>query len=349
MPEPDAKRATMQRIAERAGVSRTTVSFVLNNTPDVNIPAKTRQRILAAARELNYVPDFAARSLATGRTNTVAYIVRTPPAKLSVDSLFLGGVLSGISAAVNAYGFHLLFYGIASDAAPNLYTSLLRSQRVDGLLVSWPAANDVELRDLAEQGAPVVVHGSTTCDDLPTVDIDNAASARAAVEHLINLGHRRIAHVTNGPLDHPAVAMRAKGYRDALEAAGLPVIEQLLQLGNFTGRSGVEAASALLDQGKPFTAIFVSGDVVALGVIKALRQRGVRVPHDVSVVGFDDIPMVSYLEPGLTTIHLPAQELGFHAGDMLVQIISGEEVSNPHVLLETELVVRESTAPPPTA
>ena len=338
----------MQRIAERAGVSRTTVSFVLNNTPDVNIPDKTRQRVLEAARALNYVPDFAARSLATGRTNTVAYIVRTPPAKLSVDSLFLGGVLSGVSAAVNAYGFHLLFYGIAGDATPNFYTSLLRSQRVDGLLVAWPAANDVDLRALAEKGAPVVVHGSSDWKSLPTVDIDNAASARTAVEHLINLGHRHIAHVTNGPLHHPAVAMRAQGYYDALQAAGLPSSPGLVELGNFTGQSGVEAVNRLLERGEPFTAIFVSGDVVALGVVKALRQRGVRVPDDVSVVGFDDIPLVSYLEPGLTTIHLPAQEIGFHAGDMLVQIINGEEVSNPHIMLETQLVVRESTAPPPT-
>lgn len=336
----------MQEIADRAGVSRTAVSFVLNNTPGVNIPEKTRQRILKAARELNYTPDFAARTLATGRSHTVAYIVRTAPQQLALDSLFLSGVLSGVSRAVMAGGYHLLLYGIASNTPSSFYTNLIRSQRVEGLVISWPAASDDELYALFDAGASIVVHGSSGYADIPSVDVDNAASAQQAIQHLIDLGHRVIAHVTNGPLDHPAAAARAAGYRQALQAAGLPYYPQLTKQGAYTTESGLIAGRALLAESLPFTAVFVSGDIVALGVIKALRERGLRIPQDVSIIGFDDIPLVSYFEPALTTVRLPAEAIGFEAGNMLIRAIRGEPLTNTHRVLPTELIVRESTARP---
>lgn len=335
----------MQQIAEKAGVSRTTVSFVLNNTPHVNIPAETRERVWNAARELNYVPAFAAQSLATGRSNTLAFIVRVAPERLATELLFLGGVLNGIAAAIYPHGYHLLFYAMAPDASHTLYAELVRSQRVDGFLISGSAPeDDAVLKAFFQEGTPMVVHGSPTFAEIPSVDVDNLTSAKSAVEHLVQQGHERIACITNGPPDHEEAQQRLSGYQQAMQEAGLPWDQDLVRYGDYTGESGYVEMATLLEQSKPLSAVFVCSDVVALGAIKALRERQLRVPEDISVVGFDDIPLVSYFEPGLTTVRLPTTDLGFYAGDMLLQLLRGEIPEKTRVILGTELIVRGSTA-----
>lgn len=339
------KRVTMQQVADEAGVSRTTVSFVLNNTPNVNISAATRARVWQAVANLNYARTFAARSLATGRSQTIAFILRQMPDELLVNA-FLGGLLSGVTQAISADNYRLLFEAVGHDASAGAYTELVRTQRVDGLIISGPVVDDIELRRLHRENVPIVVNGKPDFEELYSVDVDNVASARTAVQHLIDLGHRRIAHITNGPLNYTASSDRLEGYQQGLLNAGLPCEDRYVQVNpTFTDQGGYEAMRRLLDLPERPTAVFAASDVVAFGAIRAIQEAGLRIPTDISIVGFDDIPLVSYLAPGLTTIHIPVIQLGVRAGEMLMQLIQGDTPVPRRVLLETRLVIRHSTAP----
>jgi DNA-binding LacI/PurR family transcriptional regulator len=333
----------MQQVAERAGVSRTTVSFVLNNTPNVNISAETRARIWQAAQELNYARDFAALSLATGRSHTIAFVLRQHADELLVDA-FLGGVLNGIANAINPVGYHLLFCTLDPNAPGSSYSELIRSQRVDGLLISGPVINETELHELHEEGVPIVMQGTPDIDTIYSVDVDNVASAKQAVDHLLELGHTCIAHITPGPLGYIASRDRLTGYRQALDTAGIDYDEELVAEGNFTYASGYTAMKRLLNKSNLPTAVFIANDVVALGAIRAIREAGLSIPTDMSVIGFDDVPTAGYVYPGLTTIHLPTVSLGKCAGEMLLALINGQEPAQQRILLETQLVIRGSTS-----
>lgn len=332
----------MQEVADLAGVSRTTVSFVLNRTPNVNIPSETRERVLQAAYQLKYVPDAKAINLATGSTNMLGFVVRQTDRQLSVEA-FLGEQLRGLSQALEPSGYHSLVIPVTPESD---YAQIARSQKVDGLILTGPMLDDPEILALHEEGIPIVLRGTVDWDDLPSVDVDNARCAHLAVSHLTALGHRRIAHVTHAPLNIAAARQRLRGYREALEHAGILYDDTQVREGDFTDESGYTAAQPLLDQEWPPTAIFAGNDIVALGVLKAIRERGLRVPDDMSLVGFDDIPLISHLEPGLTTIHLPAFELGWHAGAMLLKLVNGIAVDEPNILLDTELIIRGSSGPP---
>ncbi len=338
------KRVTMQQVADQAGVSRTTVSFVLNNTPNVNISAETRARIWRAAAELNYARDFAAHSLATGRSHTIAFILRQKPDELLVNA-FVGGLLSGVNQAIYQEEYRVLFEAVGHEVANGIYTDLIRSQRVDGLLVSGPVTNDRELLTLHRDHVPLVIQGSPDNKQLYSVDVDNVTSARTIVAHLISLGHRDIAHITNGPLSYTASRDRLEGYRAALTAAGIPVRPDYIHINpSFTDEGGYRAAQTILRQSPRPTALFAGSDVVALGAMRAIFDAGLRIPADISLAGFDDIPFARYLSPGLTTIRIPVIELGRQAGTMLMQLIRRERPAQKRVLLETELIIRESTA-----
>jgi DNA-binding LacI/PurR family transcriptional regulator len=343
-----AKRVTMQQVADRAGVSRTTVSFVLNNTPNVSISPETRARIWQAAAELNYARDFAAHSLATGRSHTIAFVLRQKPDELLVNA-FLGGILSGVSHAIHQDNYHLLFYAIGHDIPAGAYTELIRSQRVDGLLISGPVINDLELAELYEDGVPIVIQGTPDIPELYSVDVDNAASARTAVEHLIALGHQCIGHITNGPLTYTASRDRLLGYRQALQTVGLPCQDDYVYVGDtFTDAGGYAGMQTLLALPERPTAIFAASDVIALGAIRAVQDSGLRVPDDVSIVGFDDIPLARDIAPGLTSVRIPVIELGVSAGTLLMSLIRGEEPDQQHYQLDTQFIIRGSTAPPRT-
>ena len=226
---------------------------------------------------------------------------------------------------------------------PEGYTDLLHSRQVDGLVVSGPRADDAILRDPRSAALPIVLQGTLSEASVPSVDVDNRAGALEAVEHLIALGHRQIACLTNAPLAYTAAADRVAGYRAALREAGLTPDPALLAEGDFDAASGHRAMAELLSRGHDFSAIFVASDTVAVGAIAALRQAGRDVPGDVSVVGFDDVPLAAYFDPPLTTIHLPAFELGATAGQVLVERVRGGAVAF-QTTLATTLVVRASTS-----
>jgi DNA-binding LacI/PurR family transcriptional regulator len=341
------KRVTMQQVANKAGVSRTTVSFVLNNTPNVSISAATRARIYHAAAELNYARDFAAHSLATGRSHTIGCVLRQKPDELLTNA-FLGGLMGGVGQIIRPEGYRVLFEAVGHDVDAGSYTDLVRSQRVDGLLISGPVINDQELLNLFAEHVPIVIHGTPDNDALYSVDVDNVASAGLLVQHLIRLGHQRIAHITNGPLSYTASRDRLAGYRQAMAAAALPVRAEDVQINaSFTDEGGYLAMKALLECEPLPTAVFAASDVVALGALRAITEHGLRIPQDISLAGFDDIPPARYLNPGLTTIRVPIAELGQASAGMLLQLIRGEKPPHRHVVLGTQLVVRQSTAHPP--
>ena len=338
-----ARRPTSADVAHAAGVSRTTVSFVLNRRTDVKIPDETRERVLAAAAQLGYHPHAPARQLAHGRSHILALVMRQTPEQVASDAI-LAETLRGLATAARARRFRVMVEPLALEGGNGTYEDLVRGQHADGLIISGPRIDDPYLQALARDGFPIVLQGAMPGLDVASVDVDNVEGARGAVAHLISLGHRRIACITNAPLVYTAAQDRYEGYARALGEAGLEVEPDLVETGLFDAPSGHEAMRRLLAR-TSFTAVFVASDVVALGAIGALREAELRVPEDVSVVGFDDIPLAPYFDPPLTTVRLPAFELGQAAGHALLERISDPSKAG-RTLLPTELIVRASTAPP---
>jgi LacI family transcriptional regulator len=277
----------------------------------------------------------------SGRTHIIGLVLRQTPRQMAAD-VFLPEALHGLSRAARQHGFHVLLEALDPTDSTRHYSALVRENHADGLVLSGPRSDDTELVQLHHEGYPIVLQGQLPDSGVPFVDVDNAAGARAAVEYLIGLGHRRIGLITNAALVYTATAARLAGYRAALEAAGLPWDENLVRYGDFTAESGYAAMVDLLQQGDRPTAVFVASDLVAIGALAGARSVGLCIPRDLAMIGFDDVPLARYTEPPLTTIRLPAFALGFAAGDLLIRLIQGEKVRSPEVLLDTELVVRRS-------
>lgn len=336
-----SRRATAKDVAELAGVSRTTVSFVLNNVPGMRISEETRQAVFNAAKQLNYHPDATARHMVSGQTSVIGFVMRQSPEQAFAD-LFLPQVLGGLSRAASAQGYHILFEPISPGDTSGAYIRLLRERHVDGIVLSGPRSDDHELLKIHAEGAAIVLIGQLPGSGIPCVDVDNIGGAQLATQHLVSLGHRRVALITNAPPEYTASADRLSGYRQALEAAGIPFDNILVRYGNFTPQSGFDSMSDLLSIDQPPTAVFVASDTVALGAIQSIRRRGLRIPQDVALIGFDDIPTAEFIDPPLSTIRLPASGLGWGAADMLIRLITQDEINSSQVFLETELIVRES-------
>ena len=334
------RQARSQDVAELAGVSRTTVSFVLNNVPGVKISPETRQRVQEAARELNYYPTAAARSLASGKTQRIGLILGEGQDRMGVDA-FLPSFLQGVIRSVHQRGY-LLMVQIAEDVPSHeAYLKLIREQQVDGLILSGPRSDDPLLPQLAEEGFPLILHGRLGGNLCPCVDVDNQAGAYQIVNHLIGLGHHRIAFVSNAPLSYSGTQERFAGYRLALSEHAIPFESGLVRTAAFLPEAGHAAMNDLLRAPERPTAVFAASDVVALGVMSAIHGADLRIPEDVAVVGFDDIFLAAYTHPPLTTVRVPAYGLGWTSAEVLFSLIEGdEEVSS--VTLETELVIRDS-------
>jgi DNA-binding LacI/PurR family transcriptional regulator len=334
------RRPTSADVAARAGVSRTTVSFVLNGR-DVAIPAATRQRVIDAADQLGYHPHAPARQLAGGLSQTIGLVLRQSAEQVAGDAL-LPETLRGMTAAARLAGFRVIVEAL--EPKGGRYADLLRSGRADGLVVSGPRVDDPDLRDIVRDRFPVVLQGSLPGLDVASVDVDNVAGAKGAVEHLVSLGHRRIGCVTNAPLAYTAARERLDGYMAALREANIEPRPEWVVEAAFDAQSGHRAMAELISRGE-LEAVFVASDVVAFGAFGALRAANRRIPQDVSVVGFDDIPLAAFLDPPLTTVRLPAYALGRAVGTALLDRIATPAAPR-RTLLPTELVVRASTGPP---
>jgi DNA-binding LacI/PurR family transcriptional regulator len=335
------RRATSAAVAREAGVSRTTVSLVLNNAPNAGIPEETRRKVLDVAARLNYYPNVSARRLVSGKSKTMAFVIHQSPDRAAAD-LFLPEVLRGLVTAARANQYHILFHPVDPDNPQDDYANLIHQGYVDGIVLSGPQRQENEAVALFEQGAPIVLTGRLPGYDLPCVDADNYQGAALATEHLIELGHRRIGLITNAPFVYLASQERHEGYHDALETAELLYDPSLVREGYFTAESGYQAMTELLEMAEPPTAVFVASDVVALGAMQAVKDNGRRIPQDVAIVGFDDVSIARYIEPHLTSVHLPAYDLGRQAGELLLRLIKQEPPEELIQLLPTELIIRNS-------
>ncbi len=333
---------TITDVARRAGVSMKTVSRVLNAEPHVR--QEVREKVLRIARELRYRPKVSARSLAGARSYQVGFV-------LSYVSPYVLHAQLGALRACREHGFHLVVEQIES-ASPDLASemeALANGLAVDGIiLLPTVCDNYVVLDALDDAGIPYVrVAPATARERSASIEVDDEGAARIITDHLLDLGHRRIALI-QGPPGHIASVRRLEGFRKALAARGLEPDPALLQEGAFFYRSGLEAADRLLALPEPPTAIFATNDEMALGVLAKAQSKGLSIPRDISIAGFDDITSASMVWPGLTTMRQPMADMAAAAAEI---IISGagktppEERAEPR-RFDCELVVRGSTAPP---
>jgi DNA-binding LacI/PurR family transcriptional regulator len=335
---------SIRDVARLAGVSPGTASRVLSGST-YPVSERARQRVEEAARALSYVTNSAARALVTGRSEIVGAIVH------DITDPFFSVVVRGLQDAAVADGLVVLVGNDDRDAGKlEAYLTMLQSQKPTGVVLiggqlrdpaaTLPVAQAVQR--LREQGVPVVAVGRYELD-IPHVAVDDVAAAECAVSHLVELGHRHIAFL-GGPLNSTTVQDRYTGYCAALTRVGSPLDERLVIQTPLTLEGGSQAIARLAAAGVPFTAIFAATDEVAFGAISALREQGSLIPADVSVVGFDDVVMSAHCDPPLTTIRVPARDLGLSAWRLLKAGESGAVPHNEHVPFE--LVVRSSTGPP---
>jgi LacI family transcriptional regulator len=336
-----AKRITSRDVADLAGVSRTTVSLVLNRVEGVQISEETRDRVIQAAQQLGYVPNAAAQALASRRAQIIGLILTRNPHHISSDA-FLNQILDGLITAAHEHSIRLLIDIVEAQHQQKTYHELVRAKRIDGLILSGPRFDDEALLSLQKDRFPTVLMGQLPGTDFYSVDIDNFTAAQQAVAHLVRLGHRRIACITNAAPSYTAASDRLNGYKQVLETHDIPYDETLVRLGDFDPESGFQGMNDLLDLDPPPTAVFVGSDVVAIGAKAAVVERQLRIPEDIALVGFDDIPLARYLNPPLTTVRLPASDLATRASQMLIQLIQGKQPPEKLVLLESQLIVRQS-------
>jgi len=331
---------TLEEVARLAGVSRSTVSRVVNDQP--NVRPEVRERVWQVAREVGYQPHAAARSLVTSRTHVIGMLIPEAVTTLFSDPFF-SLLLRGATDACNSHQYQLMLSLLTANAdRQEIYQRILRSGYLDGAIVASASLDDPLISDLLRDRIPFVSVGRHPNKPVHYVDADNVSGARMAVEHLIRLGHRRIATIT-GPLDMIAGQDRLSGYRQALEARGIPVEEELIVEGDFTEASGTAGMQRLLPVSP--SAVFVASDMMAIGALRSLRQADRQVPQDIALVGFDDIPIASAIVPALTTVRQPIERMGSMAVEVLLSVLedsSGEEALAHRIVLPTELVIRAS-------
>jgi LacI family transcriptional regulator len=341
------ERVTIRQLAHVSGVSIGTVSRALNGYADVN--PETRERIVRLARELDYTPAAAARSLVTQRSHVIGVFLETGEGHPDLQHPFFHEVLVGLKHEIGAGGYDLLLF--ASEHPGNgygdhSYLKRARHHSVEGVVLMGVDAEDLEVRRLTRSGLPCVgVDVALSGPATEYVMSDNPAGAAVAVEHLHDLGHRRIATIT-GLVETRPGADRLRGYRDALRARGLGYRDEYVAYGDFYVESGRRAMADLLSLDEPPTAIFAASDMMALGAIRAAGDAGLNVPADVSVIGFDDIQLADHMNPPLTTVRQDKAGLGVAAGTALMRLIDGEQDAVlPSTVLPVELVRRGSTRP----
>ncbi|WP_460544615.1 LacI family DNA-binding transcriptional regulator [Glycomyces halotolerans] len=329
------RRPTLEEVAERAGVSRATVSRVVNG--QTSVAEHLRVAVETAAAEMGYVPHAAARSLVTHRTDSVALIVPESPTRVFSDDQFFPSVIRGVATELDAAGKLLVLMTTGTAEGRTRVERYAVGGHVDGVM--FASLHDADpLPELMERrGVPVVCNGMMPHSRLPCIDVDHIGGVQAAVEHLLAKGRSRIATIA-GPQDMVAGRARLEGYRRALAAADRRAI---VAIGDFTAESGTDAMRQLLADEPELDAVFVGSDLMAHGALAALREAGRRVPDDVAVVGFDDIALASYCEPPLTTVRQPITEIGRTLARHMLALLDGEDVERT-TILPTELVVRES-------
>jgi DNA-binding LacI/PurR family transcriptional regulator len=338
-------RPTLEEVAARAGVGRGTVSRVINGSPRVS--DTTRAAVEAAVAELGYVPNTAARALAANRTDAIALVVPEPETRFFSEPYF-SDMLRGVGSELSDTEMQLLLIFAGNDRERRRLAQYLAAHRVDGVLLVSVHADDPLPDLLAQLEIPAVISGPRSAGEaLPSVDSDNYGGARSAVDHLLARGCGRIAHIT-GRLDVYGAQRRIDGYRDALRDAGHEADESLIEPGDFSEGGGLRAMSALLERHPGLDAVFAASDVTAAGARQALRDAGRRIPDDVALVGYDDSVIARHMDPPLTSVRQPIEDMGRKMIDLLLSEIAdrrptaSRDAERRRVVLATELVPRLS-------
>lgn len=331
------RAVTMKDVADYAGVSRTAVSLVLNDRHDVTLAQETRLRVLAAAAELGYRPNAGARALAQRRSDWYGLVTEIVTAPFAVD------VIKGAQDRAMTEGKYLLIASTESDpAAETAAIERLLEQRVEGIIYAATWHRGVVVPEIAREVPTVLVNCFDEEGRFPAVVPDERTGGRRAAERLLQAGHRRIGLVNLDP-DIPAAVGRRLGYLDALRDAGIQPDASLEISGHATADGGFTATDQLLDLVEPPTAIFCANDRMAMGAYDAIKERGLRIPQDVAVIGFDNQELIAgYLRPGLTTVALPFEQMGAIGVDLLAAITAGESTDTKIVTVDCPLLERSS-------
>jgi LacI family transcriptional regulator len=332
-----ASSMNLEQIAKLSGVSRSTVSRVINDDPNVN--QGTREKVLQVVRRVNYEPNAAARGLAAGRTHVLGLVIPMGVAALFVDPYF-PILIQGVSSACNAHEYSVMLWLAEPEYERRMIRRIMYSRLMDGVVVSSMLTNDALVQALAEGDLPFILIGRHPTEPrIHYVDADNVAGARLMVNHLLRLGRTRVATIT-GPQNMIAGSDRLAGYVAAVREQGLVADPSLIVEGDFSEAGGYLAMQHLLPR-RP-DAVFAASDMMAIGALRAIREVGLRVPEDVALAGFDDVPAAERTTPPLTTIRQPIHRLGTTAVETLIELIEHPNSSAHHVILPTELVIRTS-------
>jgi LacI family repressor for deo operon, udp, cdd, tsx, nupC, and nupG len=324
----------MSDVAKLANVSTATVSRVLRNPETVK--ENTRKKVLNVIEQLNYQPNILARHFRRNETNTI--LVMVP----NILNTVFTGIIEGIESEAARNGYRVLL-GNTNKSVENEYglIDLLKQKQTDGMILFSARMDPKTLVNLSEEYPIVLTTAYIDGLKVPTVSIDNISSSRNAVEHLIKLGHTRIAHIS-GPLEFNGSRDRYKGYQQALLQNDLKIDSMLVQEGDFTLESGYNLMLKFIAMEHPPTAVFTANDEMAMGVVKAAKDHGLKVPEDLAVVGFDNISFSAIFEPALTTVAQPLFKMGQVSMQLLLQQIQGVQVSKIQHILESELIIRDS-------
>jgi len=331
-------KLTLEEIAQLSGVSRSTVSRVINDQP--NVKAEVRERVLKVVAETGYHPDPAARSLAGRRTGVIGLVIPRAVTMLFNDP-YIPRLLQGITQTCNAHDYTLsLFLLHTQEEEEKLHPRILRTQLFDGVIVQAAEIGDLLISQMVEHQVPFVMIGRSEDDSVVSfVNVDNVIGAYTAVSHLIQLGYQRIATIT-GPLDQSAGFDRRQGYLNAMQDRGRSADPDLIVQGDFTETSGYISMQRLLPH-KP-DAVFTASDTMAFGALRALRQAGLSVPQDVAMIGFDDLMPSATSDPPLTTIRQPILRVGTQVIETLIDILNNGLTPARRIVMPTELVIRGS-------
>jgi len=329
-------RKTIEHIAQLAKVSKATVSRVLNNSPKVT--EETREKVMKVIKESGYYPSATARRLTTNKAETIGLIIPAPQDK-TFGNPFYTEILRGFTHQAKIEGYDLLLF--INEHKFN-YSRLFHDRRVDGLLLIGVKRNDKGITQLSKNKFPYILTGKVDCKDANYVDANNKGGAYQAVSHLTNLGHKRIAYI-GGSFEFVFNQERFEGYLKALKEHNLKYGKELTMESISTQESGYEAMRKILKSSSIPTAVFAANDLDAIGAMKAIKEKGLKIPEGISLVGFDDIQLASYTEPSLTTVRQPIFKMGTTAISLLVQLIEGKEKEPLKVELPTQLIIRESS------
>jgi len=331
---------TLKDISKRVGKSITTVSRALNDYDDVN--QETKKMIQGVAEEMGYRPNIIAQRLQKQKTDTIGFIVPTFGPRFSDP--FFSEFLAGVGNIASDLGFDLL----VSTQPPGekeykAYHRMMDGRRVDGFIIVRTRCNDNRINDLLERGFPFTVFGRTEGrNDFPYVDEDGAYGMRQIADHLVSLGHTRIGCIAPDP-ELMFAATRLKGLKEGLAAHNITLNGSMHKIGDLTQKGGYLQCKSLMRESNPPTAIVACNDLMALGAISAVQDLGLEVGKDITITGFDDIPLAEYCHPPLTTVHQPIYQIGGMVCKMLIKIIMDQELEQKYILLKPSLIIRESS------